>query len=324
MTDQAANSKPARYAPSPWHYGAGVWLVASKRVAANLIDHRLSLTAAGVAFFGFLSLFPAIAAQVIIYGLLADPAELSAHLQSLSAFLPQQVVAVFSDRLESVVASGNTSELGIGVLISIAITFWSGSRGVAALVDMIGVAYRQKDTRSYVRSSVLSLFLTVGMLVMLIVTLTLVAIVPVILEYIPLPPPAADLLALTRWPIVLTLFCASLCILYKLAPDRDDARLVWLLPGSLLATVQWGIMSVGFSYYVENFGSYDATFGALSAIIVLLLWLYYTVLIVALGAELNAELELTTKVDSTTGPSRPLGKRGAYVADNLKDLPSQQ
>lgn len=321
MTEQPASSDLPRYAPSPWHYGAGVWLVASKQVASNFIDHRLSLTAAGVAFFGFLSLFPAIAAFVIIYGLIADPGELRAHVQSLASVLPGQVVSVFSDRLENVVSSGNTSGLSTGAVISIAITFWSGSRGVAALVDMIGVAYRQVDTRSYLRSSILSLILTVGMLLMLLVTLTLVAVVPVILEYIPLPPLAADLLALTRWPIVLTLFCSSLCILYKLAPDRDDARFVWLLPGSLLATVLWGIMSVGFSYYVENFGSYDATFGALSAIIVLLLWLYYSVLIVALGAELNAELELTTKVDSTTGPSRPRGKRGAYVADNVKDLP---
>lgn len=319
MNVPAQNSNLPRYAPSPWHYGARVWLTATRHVASNFIDHRLSLTAAGVAFFGFLSLFPAIAALVIIYGLIADPAELQAHVQGLSTILPQQVVSVFAARLENVVASGNTGGLSTGVLISIAITFWSGSRGVAALVEMIGVAYRQPDTRSYVRSSVLSLFLTVGMLAMLLVTLTLVAIVPVILQYIPLPPLAADLLTLTRWPIVLTLFCGSLCMLYKLAPDRDDAQFSWLVPGALLATILWGIMSVGFSYYVENFASYDATFGALTAIIVLLLWLYYSVLIVALGAELNAELELTTKVDSTTGPSRPRGKRGAYVADNVKD-----
>ena len=322
MNEPAQNLNLPRYAASPWHYGARVWLDASKRVASNFIDHRLSLTAAGVAFFGFLSLFPAIAALVIIYGLVADPTELRAHVHTLSSVVPQQVVSVFADRLENVVASGNTGGLSTGVLISIAITFWSGSRGVAALVDMMGVAYRQPDTRSYVRSSVLSLFLTLGMLIMLLVTLTLVAIVPVILEYIQLPPLASDLLALTRWPIVLTLFCSSLCMLYKLAPDRDDAQFSWVLPGALLATLLWGIMSVGFSYYVENFASYDATFGALTAIIVLLFWLYYSVLIVALGAELNAELELTTKVDSTTGPSRPRGKRGAYVADNVRDLPT--
>ncbi len=322
MIDPEKNPQAARYAPSPWHFGARVWLAAVKRVAANFFEHRLSLTAAGVAFFGFLSLFPAIAALVLIYGLISDPAELNAHVQSLSSFMPQQVVSVFSDRLESVVTSGNTGGLSTGALISLAITFWSGSRGVAALVEMIGVAYRQPDNRSFVRGAMLSLFLTIGMLVMLLVTLTLVAVAPVILAYIPLPVLAADLLALARWPIVLFLFCASLCALYKLAPDRQDAQLAWLLPGSLVATALWGVMSLGFSYYVENFGSYDATFGALSAIIVLLLWLYYSVLIVALGAELNAELELTTKVDSTTGPSRPQGKRGAYVADTVKDLPA--
>lgn len=318
MVEQDDLSK-ARYAASPGNLGVAGWWEAVKRAVANIPSHRLSLTAAGVAFFGFLSLYPAIAAMVFIYGLLADVAELRSHLQLISQLVPEQTRDILFERLEAVVSADENSGFSTAILISLFITFWSGSRGVAVLLDIIGVAYRQDDNRSFLRTAALSLVLTIGMLVTLVTTLFLVAGIPLLLEHIYISVLTAELTKWLRWPLVLGLFCVALCLLYRLSPDRRDARFAWLLPGAGLATILWGCMSVLFSIYVENFGNYDATFGSLSAIIVLLLWFYYSIFIITLGAEFNAELELMTKVDTTIGPSRPLGSRGAYVADHVRE-----
>lgn len=321
----ALNESSVRYAASPWSIGWSAWWEVAKRAGSNASTHRLSLTAAGVAFFGFLSLFPAIAAMVFIYGLVADVGDLRSNLEALSTILPAQTVEILFQRLEAVVNSRNASGVGIGILVSVALAFWSGSRGVAALMELIGVAYRQPSQRSFLREAALSLVMSLGMLAMLVITLFLIAVLPAVLNYtyisgILISTLAADLANLLRWPLVLLLFCASLCLVYKISPDRRDARLRWVLPGALVATLVWGLMSVLFSLYVENFGNYDATFGSLAAIVVLLLWMYYSVAIVALGAELNAELELATRVDTTVGPSRPMGRRGAVVADNVNQI----
>lgn len=300
--------------------GYGGWWRVIKRTAGHVNEHRLFLTSAGVAFYGFLSLFPALAALVFVYGLVTDVGDLQRHMNLISGALPDSAVSIINTRLETVVESRNSAGVGVGLLLSLAITFWSASRGVAALVEIIGVAYREKDSRSILQSAVLSLVLTIGILLMLLFTLSAVAGLPAIVSFLPLPGTVQDILLLGRWPIILLAVCSSLIVLYRLAPDRHMARVRWVVPGALVATVLWGIMSMAFSVYVENFSNYEATFGAIASIIILMLWLNYSVLIITLGAELNAELELVTKLDTTTAPNMPMGKRGAVVADRIKPL----
>lgn len=294
------------------------WWTAAKRAGANIFPHRLSTAAAGVAFFAFLSMFPAIATLVFIYGLVADVTELRIHLLSLASFLPDEVLEIIFERLEFVVEERNTTGVSAGLVLSLVLALWSGSRGVATLVEVIGTAYHQEDRRSILRSAVLSIFLTISSIVMITITLSLVAVIPAIIQFSFVPDAVANWLNWIRWPVVLVLVFAGLCMFYKLAPDRRDAKMRWLMPGAFAATLVWGLMSVGFSVYVENFASYDATFGSISAIVVLLLWFYYSVFIIALGAEFNAELELLTRVDTTVGPSLPIGSRQAFVADNVR------
>lgn len=309
-----------RYASSPWQLGWRGWWLVLKRTAGHVNEHRLFLTSAGVAFYGFLSLFPTLAALVFVYGLVTDVGELQRHMSILSGVLPDSAVSVITSRLETVVEAGNSTEVGVGLVVSLAITFWSASRGVAAVVEIIGVAYRERDSRNILRSASLSLVLTIGILVMMLFTLTTVAGLPAIISFLPLPGALQDILLLGRWPIILLVVCASLVVLYRLAPDRHRARVRWVVPGALAATVLWGIMSMAFSIYIENFSNYEAAFGAVASVIILMLWLNYSVLIIALGAELNAELELVTKLDTTTSPNMPMGKRGAVVADRIKPL----
>ena len=299
------------------------WWKVTKRVISHITDHGLSLYAAGAAFYAFLSLFPAMFAMVFVYGLVFDATDLYAQVNQLSRVLPPEVVNIITNRMQAVVESRNSTGVGVALLVSLAIAFWSGSRGVAAMMEVIGLAYRQPDNRSLVRSALLSIFMTIGIMFILIISLTLIAILPVVLGFLTEVPGLAGtegLILLARWPILLVVILVALMMLYRLAPDREPARISALIPGALLATVLWGVMSFGFSLYVENFGNFEATFGAIASVVILLLWLNYSVLIIAVGAELNAELELASRLDTTTPPPLPAGRRGAFVADTLRPL----
>jgi membrane protein len=308
------------FVSSPWQLGIAGWWRVFKRTAGHINEHRLFLTSAGVAFYGFMSLFPALAALVFVYGLVTDTGDLQRHMELISGALPDSAISVITSRLETVVEASNSTGVGVGLLVSLIITFWSASRGVAALVEIIGVAYRQVDSRSIIQSAALSLILTMGILVMLLFTLSAVAGLPVVISFLPLPDTVQEILLLGRWPIILLAVCTSLVVLYRLAPDRRMAQIRWVVPGALMATLLWGVMSAAFSIYVENFSNYEVTFGAIASVIILMLWLNYSILIITLGAELNAELELVTRLDTTTAPIMPKGKRGAVVADRIKPL----
>ena len=296
------------------------WWEITKRVVSHVTEHSLSLYAAGAAFYAFLSLFPALFAMVFVYGLVSDVSDLYYQVGQLSRVLPPEVTDIITSRLQAVVENRNSTGVGLALLVSLAIAFWSGSRGVAAMMEVIGLAYRQPDNRSLVRSAVLSIFMTLGIMVILIVSLALIAILPAVLSFLYAVPGTERLILLIRWPVLLVVILAALMMLYRIAPDREPARISALFPGALLATILWGVMSYGFSLYVENFGNYEAAFGAIASVVILLLWLNYSVLIIALGAELNAELELATRLDTTTAPPLPAGRRGAYVADTIRPL----
>ena len=193
---------------------------------------------------------------------------------------------------------------------------WSGSRGTNALILAIGEAYHEDDDRSFIASAVLSIVLTLGALVFVGVALAAIAVIPAVFNAFRLGPTFETVVNWLRWPILAVFVIAAIAALYKLAPDRDDAQLKWLTPGAILAAVLWMILSVAFSLYVEYFGNYSATFGSLAGAVVMMFWIYYSVMVFVFGAALNGQMELQTRRDTTVGAHEKMGTRGAFVADN--------
>lgn len=294
------------------------WKAIIGRTFRSMSDKDTSLRCAGVAFFGFLSIFPAIAIVVLMVGILGDHAVLRGELERLSTFVPQMSISLILSQLDSVMSQPR-SGLGIGLAMSIVVALWSGSRGVDALIHAASVAYHEKTERKFVRSVLLSFVVTVLGTVFMIIALGLIAAIPIITRLSPIPGTSEQLALLLRWPALLALSVTAFALLYRFTVKRRAARLRWIWPGATLASVLWLIASLLFSLYVEYFGEFEATFGSIAATVVLLFWLYISALIFVLGATFNAELELQTSSDTTVGPARPIGERGAYVADNVAD-----
>jgi membrane protein len=301
--------KPTEIPPRGW------WQVVRRAFKESSADN-VPILAAGVAFFAFLAIFPAMIAAITLYGIFADPETVAAQVRDLSAALPEQAQPILADQLQSV-ASASGGALGIGLVVSLLAAVWSASSGTGNLLKAINIAYDEDESRGFLKVRGIALALTLGAIVFLLLTLALVAVVPVVLNVLPLGQVGTILAQVLRWVLLVALVVAALAVTYRIAPDRDQPRFSWVTTGSLVATVLWIIGSVAFSLYVNNFGSYNKTYGAIAGVVVLMLWLYLTSYIVLLGAEINAESERQTRADTTRGASAPMGERGAAAADEL-------
>ncbi len=307
---------PGATADEPRQIPAKGWFQVTKRAWAESKVDQVPLLAAGVAFYSFLSLFPAMIAAVTIYGLVADPATVARQTQAISDALPADAASIITKQMEAITSQPQQS-LGLGLIIALALALWSASGGVGNIVSAINVAYDEEETRGFVKRKLLSLGFTLGAIVFVVLAVTLIAVTPVLLDSV-FPSGAIHwLLQIGRWVGVVLAVMVALAVLYRYAPDRDSPRFSWVSVGAAVATVIWVLASVGFSLYVDNFGSYSKTYGALAGVAVLMLWLWLTAFIVLLGAEINAEAEQQTVKDTTVGPPQPLGERNAVKADNL-------
>jgi membrane protein len=286
----------------------GVWTLIGER--------NLSLIASGIAYYGILALFPAIAAVIAIWGFFADPAAVEAQLADVLAPLPSQVTDLLQERVADLVAADATT-LGWAGLLSVALSLWSARAGVASMMIGLNSIY-DEDNRSGLKHVAVAFGLTIVMVVLAILTLVALLGVPVLLAVLPLGPAATLAAEIGRWVVAAGAVIFGLGVLYRYGPKRRDARVGWISPGAVSATVLWGLATVAFSIYLRNFGSYNEVYGSIGAVIVLLLWLYISSFVCLLGAALNAEMELREARDTTIGPDRPMGERGAYVADNLE------
>jgi membrane protein len=268
-----------------------MWKVIT-RIYDNIHNHSTGLIAAGVAFYFFLAIFPALAMLISIYGLIADPSLVTDQIGRFSAFLPGDVVHILSEQAFKISSSDN-SALGLGLLLSTGLTLYAASRGVNALIVGLNIAYGTNERRNIVAQNLLAIGLTFVILAAAILVLWFVAILPallLLLDRFHLVEIGNRLMAL-RWPIMFLTGLTMLDILYRYGPDRADARWRWLSGGALLATVLWVGVSWLFSWYVVNFGNYNETYGTLGAVIVLLTWLWLSAGSILLGAELNAIFE---------------------------------
>ena len=311
---------PGVHAEKPTDIPWAGWKQILKRAWAEHKADNMPIIAGGVAFFAFLSIFPALIATISIYGLVASPADVTRQINDLAAQLPNDAQELLEGQLKAI-ADNSGSALSIGLVVSILGALFSASGGVNNIVTAVNLAYDEVEARGAIKLRLLSLGLTLGAIVFVIITFALVAIVPGIIEVLPLGVVGTVLAQVVRWGLLLAVFAGALAVLYRVAPDRDAPRFAWVSLGSVIVTVIWAVVSVGFSIYVDNFGSYDKTYGAIAGVIVLMLWLYLTCFLVLLGAEINSEAEHQTAHDTTEGPPRPMGERGATMADELPDPP---
>jgi membrane protein len=292
------------------------WKDVAVRVKEQIKGDDVPLLAAGVAFFALLALVPTLVALVSVYGLVADPADIQRNIEDVLSAAPTEVRELVSSQLETIVES-EPSGLRVGAIIGLLVALWSASSGVKHLIGAINVAYDEDEGRGFLKLRGLALAMTLGGILLLAVAVAALVVLPSALDDSGSTGVARTTLLVVRWPIFALIALVALAVIYRWAPDRDRPKWRWTSAGAVFATVVWVIASIGFSIYTANFGNYNETYGALGAIVVVMLWLFITAYVVIAGAELNAELERQTVVDSTAGPSRPLGERDAYAADTV-------
>ncbi|MGH6841654.1 MAG: YihY/virulence factor BrkB family protein [Methylocella sp.] len=274
-------------------------LVIIKRVSR----HNLTLVAAGVAFYALLALFPALGVTVALYGLIADPGQIARQMEGFGDLLPPEALKLLTDSLQSITQAG-TSKHDIALITSLVVSLWSAKAAISSIMTGLTIAYEKTDERSFIVQTAISLGLTLGGIVFAIVALAAVAGVPALLALIPMNDGLRTLLALGRWPLLAMLVLFASAVLYGFAPYRSKPKWRWITWGSAFTALAWLAASALFSYYVTNFGSYDATYGSLGAVVILLLWFWVGTLVLLAGAEIDAELGVRDKANQASAKSR--------------------
>ena len=309
-----------RKAGSPSEIPPRGWKDILLRVYRGISEDRLVAIAAGVTFYAILAIFPALAAFISIYGMVADPSTVGNVLNSLSSVLPAAALKLVGDQLNSLTARP-PGVLGVTFLVSLAISLWSANSGIKAIFDALNIVYHEKEKRSFVRLNAVSLAFTLAALVAGIVVVAVVAVLPAALQHLSadlgLSGEGATLVSVLRWPILLVLVTLALAFVYRQGPSREKAQWRWVSWGSAVAALLWLGASMLFSWYAANFGSYSSTYGSLGAVIVFMTWIWISSIVILLGAALDAEAEHQTARDTTTGQPRRLGRRGAHMADTI-------
>ena len=319
MSSTAASDR-GRSADRPSALPASGWRDILWRVWTRIGEDNVSIVAAGVAFYVMLALFPAITAFVSLFGMIADPGQVQEQFATLRGVIPDDAWGILNDQLTAV-ASAQTSNLGISALVGLVLALWSAGAGVRAMMTALNIAYHEHEKRGFFRFYATAFLFTIGIALSGIVSLGVIVIVPVLLNLVDLGGITQVLVKLLPWLVLAGFVVVALGVLYRYGASRHEPKTRWVSWGATLASVLWIGASLVFTLYVANFGSYNETYGALGAVVVLLFWLWISAFIVLLGAELNAEMEHQTERDTTVGRPKPRGERGAYVADHLGEVP---
>jgi membrane protein len=314
-TTQEQVEVPGGKAERPTEIPARGWLQVAKRGWKEAKTDQVPLLAAGVAFFAFLAIFPALIALVSLYGLFADPGTIASQLENLTAALPEQARQVIIDQVTMLAA--RRTALSTGLIISVAIALWSASGGMNNMLTAVNVAYDEEEKRGFIKKRLMSLGLTLAGIIFMVITLGLVAVLPRLLQAVFGGGALRWVFQILGWLVLVVLVMMALAIIYRLGPDRDSPKMKWVSVGAGIATLIWLAASIGFSIYSTTFGNYAKTYGVFAGIVVLLFWLWISAYAILLGAEINAEAEQQTIEDTTEGPEKPLGERGAVKADSV-------
>ena len=305
-----------RRATAPWRIPWRGWKDIFWRVYASVNDNRLLAVAAGVVFYTLLAIFPAIAAFVSLYGLVADASTIDSHLSLAAGIFPAGAVEILHEQITKLAAKSD-AKLSLGFVTGLAIAFWSANAGMKAIIDALNVVYDEKEKRSFLKLNLVSLLFTLVALLSLMVALAAIVVAPIVFSALGLAPFLSLAIVVLRWPLLLVFATVALATIYRYGPSRREARWQWLSIGSAASALGWLVSSVLFSWYIANFGAYNATYGSLGAAVGMMMWMWISAIVILLGGELNAEIEHQTAKDSTVGGEKPLGRRGAVMADTI-------
>lgn len=305
-----------RTARRPGEIPAPGWKDILVRTYRSISEDRVMALAAGVTYYVLLALFPGLAALVAIYGMIADPTDIARQLANLSGAIPAEAIEIIRGQLQHL-ASQSQQALGFAFFGGLLVSMWSANAAIKALFDALNVVYGEREKRNFFKLNALSLLFTAGMILFLVLALIGIVVVPAVLNFLQLGGAGALIINILRWPALLAIVVLGLALLYRYGPDRQNARWRWITWGSVVAAILWLIVSMLFSWYTGNFGNYNKTYGSLGAVIAFMVWTWLSTTVVLMGGELNAEIEHQTVKDSTTGAPRPLGARGARMADTV-------
>jgi membrane protein len=315
--DRDSEPGRGRHANTPADIPMRGWRDILLRVYNNISEDRVITIAAGVTFYSLLAVFPAIAALVAIYGLFAaDPGTISRNLDSLSGLFPGGAIDVIQDQMTRIASRGK-STLGLAFAIGLLVSLWCANAGIKSLFDALNLVYNEEEKRGLIKLNLVSLMFTVAAIIFVLFGIAAVVVLPVTLNHIGLGGATDLIVRIGRWPILFILVAFALALIYRYGPSRSKPKWRWISWGSAFAAFAWIVGSVLFSWYAANLGNYNQTYGSLGAAIGLMMWLWLSTIVILLGGELDAEMEHQTARDTTTGPPKPLGARGARMADTV-------
>ncbi|GAA4040458.1 YihY/virulence factor BrkB family protein [Sphingomonas rosea] len=294
MTSQASPNSTTdhgQYAQRPGDIPAPGWKDIAQRTWKESQKDNVGIVAAGVAFYFFLALVPLLGATVLTYGLFVSPEAVARQAAGLTSVLPGEAAKLIGDQLTQVVET-SASKKGLGLLLAILLAFWGARNAAGAIVTALNIAYEERETRGFLRTTLLSLAMTVGAVVMAGFVAGATGLLSSIEKLLPNLGGVGRLgFGLLTYALLAAIAAAAAATLYRYGPSRKKARWRWLTPGSVFFAGVWLVLTVGFGFYVRNFGNYGATYGSLSAPIVLLTWLYLSSYVLIFGAEVNSEVE---------------------------------
>ena len=311
-------------ASSPLAMPLAGWKDVALRSWKEAGDDNVGLIAAGVAFYGFLALVPLLGSIVLSYGLIASPGTVVRNMQGLTSVMPADAAKLIGEQLMNVVKTSGEKK-GLGVLLALAIALFGARNGAGSVITALNVAYEEKEKRGFIALNLLTLAITGAAVVVAIVALVAIAALGHLDTLIPGAPGVVLVLGkLLSYGLLGCGGAAAAATLYRYGPSREKARWAWITPGSLFAAICWLLLTLGFGIYVAKFGNYNATYGSLGAVVVLLTWLYLSSYVLLFGAEINSELEHQTAEDTTDGADEALGSRGAWAADHVAGAATSQ
>jgi membrane protein len=305
-----------RRARAPLQIPRRGWMDIAVRTYQETQEDRLLALAAGIAFYSLVALFPAIAAGVSFYALFADSGTIAKHLSLASGIVPAEALDLIRNEVARI-ASKSDGKLTFGFLFGIGVALWSANAGMKAVFDGLNIIYDEHEKRGLVRLNLISLFFTVCAIGAVLLGVGAVVVFPLFLAEFGLSSIDQPIIGYLRWPVMFVLIIAGVAVLYRYGPSRRLAKWRWISVGSVFAASACLAVSSLFSWYLGNFANYNATYGALGAVVGLMMWMWLSTIVVLVGAELNSEIEHQTARDSTVGPEKLLGLRGAVMADTV-------
>ena len=314
---RSLESGRGRHAEGPTQIPWRGWKDVFWRTIQEISADRLMLIAAGVVFYAMLAVVPAITALVSLYGLFAKASSINEHLNFLADVMPQGAYGLISDQVVRIAANSD-GKLTFAFVVGLGLAVWSANAGMKAIFDALNIVYEEEEKRSFIKLNLISLAFTLGAVIVLLLAIGSVVVLPLVLAYLGFAAESqAGFLPLLRWPALFVVVMLGLELLYRYGPSRRHAKWRWVSAGGMFAALAWIAVSLAFSFYLSRFADYNATYGSLGAVIGLMMWLWISTLVILVGAELNSESEHQTARDSTVGPEKPLGARGATMADTV-------